>query len=240
MVLHLESNLTKATPDNTVTSPRRPRVEPDLLSYHLLRPRQVGAADVALIGEAYRVWSEVWSETLLELDGKTNVPSDQFTRQDEVGAVFHGYECVALTCFRWVDLDLPMSFGDSYFEVWPESARAAAMRGGSKVCIGSHITVARNWRRLENCSLAAVITALCIERFMAATEGSAILGTMRDDRNMGALTKALGAEMLGQTELHGVPVSLVAAYRGSQRQPLDAKNEAIVRALTRSFGGAER
>lgn len=229
-----------AQPDNTVSTPQRPRVDPELLSYHLLRPRQVGPADVALIGEAYRVWSEVWSETFLELDGKISVPSDQFTRQDEVGAIFHGYECVAMTCFRWVDLALPMTLGDSYFEVWPEQARAAAVRAGTKVCIGSHITVARNWRRMENCSLSAVVVALCMERFYASGEGSAILATMRDDRGMHTLGKALGGEMLGVAQLHGVPVTLFAAYRGSRRQPLDAKNEGIIQMLAKSLSGAGR
>ncbi|HEX5657390.1 MAG TPA: hypothetical protein VFX59_09345 [Polyangiales bacterium] len=214
----------------------RPRLDPALLSYRLLRPRRIGTADVPLIGEAYRVWSDVWSETFLELDGEAHVPSDQFTRQDEVGAIFYGYECVALSCFRWVDLTLPMSFGDSYFERWPESAREAAMRAGPQVCIGNQITVARPWRRVQGVSLAALVTAMCIERFFRS-DADAILGTMRDDRGMDALTQALGAEPIGKAELHGVPVTLVAVYRGSQRQPLDARTEPLIQRLAVSLDG---
>src|SRR5580704_5737435 len=43
-------------------------IRPEALSYHLLRPRSTGPADVPLVGEAYRCWSEVWTETFRELE----------------------------------------------------------------------------------------------------------------------------------------------------------------------------
>jgi hypothetical protein len=227
---HLRTNVTV---DDTSSS-ARPVIEPEQLTYHLLRPRQIGLADVALIGEAYRVWSEVWSQTFRDQDGLLNLVSDQFTRQDEVGAIFHGYECVGLSCFRWVDLSLPMTFGDSYFEHWPPTARDAALRQGTRICIGNQITIAKEWRNAKGGSLSAIVTAMCIERFVRS-DADAILGTMRDDRGMTALTEALGAEVLGHTEMHGGPVTLVAVFRGSQRKPLDARNEAIVQQLAASI-----
>lgn len=205
-------------------------LRPELLSYHLLRPREAGLADVALIGEAYRCWREVWSETLLQLDGETDVPSDEFTRQDEVGAIFYGYECVALSCFRYIDLASPMHNADSYFRIWPESARAAAAREGTRVCIGSQITVAANWRRVRGCSLRHLVTALTLERFIASDK-AAILGTMRDDRGMDKLSEGLGTRPLGHARLHGVPVTLCAFFRSSTRPVLSERQEGIVRRL---------
>ncbi len=235
MAQPLRPSAGSATPNLDAATSVRPRIDPDQLSYHLLRPGRIGIADVPLIGEAYRVWSEVWSETFRDQDGLNFLPSDQFTRQDEVGAVFHGYECVGLSCFRWVDLTMPMAFGDSYFEHWPESARDAATRGGTRVCIGNQITVAKEWRNASGGSLSAVVTALCIERFLRS-DADAILGTMRDDRGMTELTKLLGATVLGHANMHGGPVTLVAVYRGSQRQPLDPRNEALIQKLAASIG----
>lgn len=213
---------------------------PEMLTYHLLRPRDAGVADVALLGEAYRCWSEVWSETLFQLDGATDVPSDEFTRQDEIGALFHGYECIALSCFRWIDLALPMHHADSYFRIWPQEARAAAAREGTRVCIGSHITVAQRWRRVRGCSIRHVITALTLDRFRVSG-GDAILGTMRDDRGMHKLTAGLGTHALGHAQLHGVPVTLIAFYRSSVRPPLSERQEGIVRGLTSVIApGGER
>jgi hypothetical protein len=237
VALHLRPSAGPATPASEAAASVRPRIDLDQLTYHLLRPREIGLADVPLIGEAYRVWSDVWFETFRNQIGLTNLLSDQFTRQDEVGAVFHGYECVGLSCFRFVDLSLPMSFRDSYFEHWPESARDAALRGGTRVCIGNQITIAKEWRGAQGGSLAAVVTAMCIERFLRS-DYDAILGTMRDDRGMDTLTKALGAEVLGHTDMHGGPVTLVAVYRGTQRQPLDPRNEAIIQKLAGQIVGA--
>ena len=217
----------------------RPRIDPQQLSYHLIRPRQIGLADVGVVGEAYRCWSEVWSETLRELDGLTDVPSDEFTRQDEVGAIFHGYECIALSCFRWIDLSIPMYHDDTYFRVWPKDAIAAASQDGSRVCIGSHVTVSQAWRRVRGCSLRHVVTALTIDRAMASGS-DAILGTMRDDRGMASLVHGLGATTLGHARLHNVPVTLIAVYRSRARPPLDPQNENIVRTLGASIQRGER
>jgi hypothetical protein len=220
---------------------RQLALNPELLSYQLLRPRHVGLADVALIGEAYRCWSEVWSETFQELDGNDDLPSDEFTRQDEIGAIFHGYECIALSCFRWVDLGLGMAREDSYFRVWPEHVKDAATRDGSRVCVASHLTVSRPWRgKVSGFSLGKIILALTLDRSQAASEGSAMLGTMRDDNGMGRLIQSMGATKLATAERHGVPVTLIALYRDDARLPIDAKNEAIVRQLHRGFTGAHQ
>jgi hypothetical protein len=212
-------------------------LRPELLNYRILTPRRVGLADVPLVGEAYRCWSTVWSETFRELDGATHVPSDDFTRQDEVGAIFHGYECIALSCFRWIDMSNPMYRDDSYFNVWPESARATACREGSRVCVGSQITVAPAWRKTP---VRNILTALIIERAFLS-DADAVLGTMRDDRGMDRLVAGLGAETLGHATLHGVPVTLIAMYRSGRRPPLDPQSEALVRTLRESIprGGTQ-
>jgi hypothetical protein len=217
----------------SAVSPRR-AIDPARLTYHVLRPGAAGPADVPLLGEAYRLWTDVWHQTLLELDDVHNVRSDEFTRQDDVGAIFHGYECIALSLFRWVDLAHPMHCDDSYLAVWPQAARDKASRQGSSICIGSNITIAPEWRNGTGCSLKTILAALIIERFERAGHGDALVGTMRIDRGMDKLMDRVGAERLGFTvEHHGVDVELFAYFRGASSRPkLEGVDETVITKLS--------
>jgi hypothetical protein len=127
-----------------VVEPRS--LDPRRLSYRMLCPKTKHPGELELLADAYRLWTEVWHETLLELDDVTRVPSDELTRQDQIGALFHGTECIAMSAFRWVDLRQRMHRDDSYFTVWPELARDKACRNGFSVCIGSNIEVDPEFR----------------------------------------------------------------------------------------------
>jgi hypothetical protein len=235
------ANETEATPKRTASNVvPRAVIRPDLLSYHLLRPRDVGVAEVPLIGEAYRCWSEVWKETFRELENRSDLPSDDFTRQDEVGAIFHGYECIALSFFRWVDLSSPMSQDDSYFSVWPQGTRAAACADGSNVCISSNFTLAAAWRRASGCSLKDVLAALVVERFLAS-DAAALVGTMRNDRRMNDLAGSVGLRPVVKGVLHhGVEVDLMVYHRSScSRPPAGPLEESIIQALRPARAGAK-
>lgn len=210
----------------------RPVIQPDLLSFHRLAPRRAGVLDLPLIGAAYQCWSDVWKQTFTELEGRSVLHSDDFTRQDEVGALFHGYECIALFFSRAVDLASPLARDDSYFSVWPEAARDAACRHGTRVWVSSNITIHPDWRRPANVQLSRLVCALIIERFLIS-DADVLVGTMRNDRSMNTVTYGLGAEPVACDVIHhGVSVDLVAFYRASCTRPaLDESTEALVEAL---------
>jgi hypothetical protein len=207
-------------------------VVPGSLAYHLLRPRDVGPADVPLFGEAYRCWGDVWRETFAELENRRDVSSDDFTRQDEIGALFHGYECIALSFFRWVDLSIAIYRCDSYFSVWPEDVRDAACAHGSRICISSNFTIGAEWRRASGCSLKDVLGALVVERFLVS-DADTLVGTMRTDRGMTKLTDRLGFRRLREGIVHhAVSVDLVAFYRDLCTRPtFGGEDEPIIQAL---------
>jgi len=207
-------------------------VRPGALSFPLLRPSDIGPADVPLVGEAYRCWAEVWKETFAELDDRSDLPSDDFTRQDEVGALFHEYECIALSFYRWIDLGSPIYRDDSYFAVWPEEVRDAACASGSRICVSSNFTISAPWRRAGGCSLKDVLGALVVERFLQS-DAPTLVGTMRADRGMSKLTDRLGFRRLKEGVVHhGVDVDLVAFFRDQcVRKPNNEADEAIVQAL---------
>jgi hypothetical protein len=210
----------------------RPVIEPEQLSFHRLSPRHAGPADLPLLGAAYQCWSEVWKQTFTELEGRSTLPSDDFTRQDEIGALFHGYECVALFFSRQVDLSSPLARDDSYFSVWSKEARRAACARGSRVWVSSNITIAPKWRKPANVALSSLVCALIIERFLLS-DADVLVGTMRNDRKMNTVTYGLGAQPIAHGVIHhGVPVDLVAFYRDScVRTLLDEETEALVQAL---------
>jgi len=231
-----EESVTRRLPTSDIVP--RAVVVPGALSYHLLQPHAAGPADLPLIGEAYRCWGEVWQETFAELENRRDLPSDDFTRQHEVGALFHGYECIALTFYRWIDLSSPISRADSYFSVWPESVRDQASAYGSRVCVGSNFTISAPWRRAAGCSLKDVLMGLVIERFLQS-DASALVGTMRADRGMSRLADRLGFRKLQQGVIHhGVDVDLVAFFRDRCTRPVnDEADEAIIQALRPSVEG---
>jgi hypothetical protein len=212
-------------------------IQNEALSYHLLRPKQAGAADIPLVSEAYRCWSAVWKQTLEELDHVSSVPSDDFSRQDEVGAIFHEWECIGMTSYRWVDLSNPIYKDDSYFSVWPRECVDAVCAAGTRVCIGSNLTVAAPWRNANGASVKELLLALSVERFLQS-DADALAGTMRNNRGMNSLGYRLGFEPLAHDIIHhGVNVDLVAFYRRScKRAPLDANAETLVKSLLPSPG----
>jgi len=207
-------------------------VRNEALSYHLLRPKSAGPADIPLLSEAYRCWSEVWKQTLDELDDVNHVPSDDFSRQDQIGALFHEWECIGMTSYRWVDLSNPIFKDDSYFSVWPRECVNAVCAAGTRVCIGSNLTVAAPWRHANGASVKELLLALAVDRFLQS-DADAMAGTMRNDRGMNALGYRLGFHPLAHDVIHhGVTVDLVAFYRHSdKRDPLDADSEALVQRL---------
>jgi hypothetical protein len=190
------------------------QLQPQRFAYHLLVPRAAfGAVRLRLI-EAYACWRSVWETTLRELDNADRVFSDDFTRQDELGALFYADRCVGLTGYRWVDLSLPGYRDDSYFKVWPRTALETALGHGSRICVGSNLTVLPQWRgALEGYSVKEILMTLAVRRFLAS-DADAMLGTMRNDRGMNHLVYRLGARpVLQNVSHHGVQVDLVTFAR---------------------------
>jgi hypothetical protein len=214
----------------------RSQLHADRLAYHVFRPRGRDASGVApaIREAAYEHWHDVWSRTLFELDGAECTYSDDFTRQDEVGALFHGDEFVGLTAHRRVDLRVRADREDSYFRAWPAEAVDAAIRLGPVVCIGSHLTVTPVFRHATPYSVKHLLLALAIERFLAS-DAMAMVGTLRVDRGMHTAGAILGFRPLASRVVHhGVDVELVALSRtAGPRVSLEPESEGVVRSLCR-------
>jgi hypothetical protein len=154
--------------------------------------------------KTYACWREVWEDHRKEL-GK-DLYSDEFTRQDEVLALFHKGECTALTFFKWVDFNETPVKDDSYFEIWPEMALHKLCKKGKRVIVCSQFTVHFNYRKSSlDVSWKDLLMGLLVERFRHS-DADAMTGTMRLSKNMGATTYKTGA----------VPIIQGLVYKGEE------------------------
>jgi hypothetical protein len=180
------------------------------LSFHNLTRRDKGARFAA----AYDCWREVWFDAFVELENIDRLYSDDFTRQDEIAALFYEDTCIGLTGCRFVDLNTSMARDDSYFQSWPAAALDQLAAHGSNVCIGNNMTVRREWRgRLGGVSIKRVLMLLSIQRFLVSS-ADVLAGTMRNGRGMNGLVYDLGfSPIVCGAMHHGVEVDLVGYYR---------------------------
>ena len=153
-----------------------------MLSFHRLSPRRAGPLDLPLLGSAYECWSQVWKQTFTELEGRSVLHSDDFTRQDEVGALFHGYECIALFFSRQVDSSSHPSPRTTPTSRCGPKRREEAALPARQPSLG----VEQHHRPPEmaparQCVAEPSGLRLIIERFLVS-DADVLVGTMRNDR----------------------------------------------------------
>jgi hypothetical protein len=184
------------------------------LEYVVLPGRLPPRAYVKQYDAAFQLWNDIWSATFKELDGAEALFSDDFTRQDEVGAIFRGQECWALSFFRYVDLSRPADVTDTYFKVWPEAALKVLREEGNLAFVGSNITLAPAARdRTLPVATKDLLMSLLIKNFLAS-EARVMTGTMRNDKGMGSCAYRHKATPILQNHVHhGVSVDLVRFQR---------------------------
>ncbi|HKO91211.1 MAG TPA: hypothetical protein VJU61_08665 [Polyangiaceae bacterium] len=196
---------------------QRQTVPVETLEYHLFRPRK---AHDPLLESAYDVWREGWRATLLELEGTTELHSDDFSRQDEIGVIASGGQCVAVTGIRWLDLSLPRSLEDSYFKTWPGPAVAAVAQ--RFVSVASNTVVHPDWRGTlidaprgqegDPTRLAFATVALSVRRFVASS-ADLLIALTRNDRSIDRFAQALGATRLALIQVHGIDTDVICIER---------------------------
>jgi hypothetical protein len=107
--------------------------------------------------KAYYCWREVWEATL-------PLTTDEFTRQDEVLALFHKGECSALACFKWV-----------------EASEYPLKNNGNRLLVFSQLTILPKYGHNSNdIPWKELLMGLVVERFHHS-QRDAIIGEKLDD-----------------------------------------------------------
>lgn len=162
---------------------------------------------------AYQHWREMWRMTFRELDGADNLVSDNFTRQDEILALFDQDKCIAMVCNRLIDPALQSHQEDSYFQTWPRDIFDQIQLYNKKVVIGNQITIDPNYRKLQEGTPFKFVLMWLYHRRLLETADLA-LGAVREDKKLDQLFTKFGAEILAAHVIqHNVPVSLIAVWK---------------------------
>src|SRR4051812_6152363 len=162
-------------------------------SYHLLRPRANDASERDRLAKAHACWQETWGAMLRDLDGEELRFADDFSRQDEIGALFRGDECAGVSAYRYVDLSLAWHRHDSYFAAWPAALLEQIAAVSPRVCIGSNLVVAPAWRgAIRPMRVSEMLLALAVRRWQES-DAQVMVGTMRNDRRMNDISYRMGA-----------------------------------------------
>lgn len=173
---------------------------------------------LAKYNQAYQCWRSVWEHAFqIELGRPESIPSDNFTRHDEILALFYKGECAGLTFFAFDDQGTNWFREDSYFKRWPETAFKKLYTNGNKVMISCQFTLNFEFRKnFKNLPWKDLLMGLVAKRFLLSgfdTMG----GTTRLAKNVGEVSYRTGAvpiirDMAFATEEDRV--ALVGWYRG--------------------------
>ncbi len=192
-----------------------------------------------LATEAYLHWYNSWNQFFSLANKSHLLASDNFTRQDDIFAIFHNEKCVAMICSRFCDLSYPNIKADSYFLPWPEVAYQNLRKDGDFAAIGSQISVDQNYRgMIEGFSLKNIITILSMS-YLFKSGVNVVAGSMRADRNMHSMCYKLGAKKLAENiVLHECPVELIGFFPKSHPLQLEPSESALAERLWSNKIGA--
>jgi hypothetical protein len=182
------------------------------LSYYIFNTHESILDHSEIVNEAYLMWKDVWSSALMELEGSDKIHSDDFSRHQQVGALFYNKEPIGLCLFSSVDLNLQVWRDDSYFKSWPEELlkNIGKNNPGKKILICCYFTLSKKWRRgVNGVNFKNVLTGIAVKHFIHS-DCDLMVGTMRKDRGMDKMTYQWGATPVLQDQtMHGVLVDLV-------------------------------
>jgi hypothetical protein len=180
------------------------------LTTAILDPSNVHSRDLTA---AYELWLTVWQKTFKELGKSSLIPSDDFSRQDEIVALFDGPTCAALSFGRIVDMDSSIARHDSYFDAWLFADTVHLKQTGSLVYISSYFTVAEEYRG----SAAKHELMRALIRQFECSRADVLAATTRNARGVNKLVARYGFETIRTgAVMHGADVDLMAYFRGQK------------------------
>ena len=146
--------------------------------------------------ECYKTWKAVWEEAATEIEGfSPKIYSNDFLRQDEIIAVFHGKNCASLSFWTELDMSLDVSNDDQYFQSWDLESIEKLRRTGERIGKNSYLTIPkiyRSWAKDVSISLKDLQVALFGYRFLESS-CSAMVATTRNNRGMNLVCRRSGA-----------------------------------------------
>ena len=183
------------------------------LSLIFIAGNQVESQMIESYKEIFSHWQRVWSETFKEVEGSQTLFSDDFTRQDEIMALFYKTTCISICCHRLGNLALPSFKKDSYFKAWSDESIQALAKDGQSIIIDSQISVDPEHRKLEGgIRVIELMTCLSLQH-LTQLKVSGITAAARNLRSMNQVFEKFNPVLLEkEVLLHGEETNLYAFY----------------------------
>ena len=100
--------------------------------------------------KSFECWFDTWNDYFHgEYQTNIKLASNEFTRQDDIMALFYEGKCFGVTFFKEVDWDDPTASHDAYFAPWTPEAISGLISRGKKVIICSQFTIAKEFRSIK-------------------------------------------------------------------------------------------
>lgn len=180
--------------------------------FHILNGRFNDDALTNRYEQAYETFKSTWSEEFSSIKGQeVLVPSNDFTRQDYIIAVYNGDTCVALDCMREVSIKSYVQTDDSWFQPWEKKHFENFLaRGNEQVLVNSYFTVHKDYRRtIEGGNINTAFLTGCLSvLYQVELDFALMLGMMRNNRSMNSLGKMWGGDALETVSHNGIPTDL--------------------------------
>lgn len=166
---------------------------------------------------AFETWRTVWEEAAHEIENfPKKVYSNDFTRQDEILAVFKGDECAVLGFWTELDLSYEVSIADQYFQSWDKESLKELIKFGALIGKYSYLTIPkayRRWSKEVGVSLKDLHVGLSGLRFLESN-CVAMPVTTRNNKKMNQVCLNGGAQLIKKDVMqYGSEVDLMAWYR---------------------------
>jgi hypothetical protein len=147
--------------------------------------------------KSFKCWHETWDDFYhSEHHSSAKLNSNEFTRQDEIIALFYEGECFALTFFKEVNWKDTTAALDAYFNPWTPEAILGLLQKGDNILICSQFTVAKNFRnRKVDIPWKYILSGFNMKYFLESS-ADAMTGTMRVKKGMGRMSVEAGATPL--------------------------------------------
>ena len=167
--------------------------------------------------KTFSSWYETWDSFLhQEHHSPHKLNSNEFTRQDDVLALFYKGECFAITFFKEINWEDPTARLDAYFNPWTLDAIVGLTARGNNILNCSQFTITAAFRNIKaNIPWKYILSAFNMKRFLEST-ADAMTGTMRVKKGMGKMSVEAGATPLALNVVcndhEAEPADLVAFF----------------------------
>lgn len=172
--------------------------------------------------QAYLLWKKVITEAyrqerLTELE--QHFSSDEFLRQEEFIALFHGVEAVGLFMSHWVDLRYTAAREHSYFSHYPAELVQALADQYPKLMVMCNLATHTDWRQSAiGYGITDLLVSMTAAKRFKASSAQALITFTRNNRKTNELGYRHGGVPLCQGHFtHGGASDIILFKRDAVR-----------------------